>query len=74
MYYPNGDILDTVFTKDSSPAWKGIEFGLELLKKGIIKRIGNGRDTNFVRDQWIPRKEGLTLVGTGPPVPARKGL
>jgi hypothetical protein len=61
-YFPYGDILDTVFASDPSPAWQGIEFGLELLKKGIIKRIGNGRGTQFVRDQWIPRNEGLKIT------------
>lgn len=39
--------------------WRGIEAGLELLKKGIIWRIGNGKSIQIQRDQWIPRKEGL---------------
>ena len=41
-YFPNGNILDTVFASDASPVWRAIEFGLELLKKGIIWRVGNG--------------------------------
>jgi hypothetical protein len=61
-YYPHGDLLDTVFTSDASPAWKGIEFGLELLKEGIIHRIGDGKKTQFVRDKWIPRNEGLKIT------------
>lgn len=35
-YYPHGNLLDTVFASDASPVWRGIEAGLELLKKGII--------------------------------------
>ncbi|KAK1616516.1 hypothetical protein QYE76_022033 [Lolium multiflorum] len=62
-YYPNGNILDTVFASDASPAWKGVEFGLQLLKEGTIKRIGNGRDTQFARDNWLPRDSGLKLAG-----------
>jgi hypothetical protein len=27
-YYPNGDLLDTAFPKDSSTPWKGIVYGL----------------------------------------------
>lgn len=42
-YYPNGDLLDTVFASDASPAWRGIEFGLQVLKKGLIWRVGNGK-------------------------------
>ena len=43
-YFPHGNMLDTVFAANPSPVWKGVEFGLELLKKGIISRIGNGRN------------------------------
>jgi hypothetical protein len=41
-YYPNGNLLDTVFPSDTSTSWKGVEHGLELLKKGVIWRIGDG--------------------------------
>lgn len=61
-YYPNGDLLDTVFASDASPTWRGIEFGLELLKKGLIWRVGNGRNIQIQRDQWIPRNEGLKVA------------
>ena len=58
-YYPNGELLNTVFSSDASLAWRGIEFGLELLKKGLIWRVGSGRKIQIERDQWIPRDEGL---------------
>jgi hypothetical protein len=61
-YFPHGNMLDTVFSSDPSPVWKGIEFGLDLLKMGIIKRIGNGRSTQFLRDQWLPRDKGLKIT------------
>ena len=35
-YYANGNILDTVFMANSSAVWKGIVYGLDLVKKGII--------------------------------------
>lgn len=35
-YYPNGELLDTLFVSDASPVWRGIEHGLELLKKGRL--------------------------------------
>ena len=46
-YYPNGELLNTVFSLDASPAWQGIEFGLELLKKGLIWRVGSGRKSKL---------------------------
>ena len=58
-YYPNGELLDTVFATDASPVWRGIEFGLELLKEGVIWRIGDGRKIRIQRDNWIPKLNGL---------------
>jgi hypothetical protein len=39
-----------------------IEFGLELLKKGLIWRVGDEKKIQITRDQWIPRKEGLGVA------------
>jgi hypothetical protein len=43
-YYPNGNLVDTVLTGNASSTWQTIEYGLELLKKGVIWRIGNGSE------------------------------
>jgi hypothetical protein len=40
-YYPNGDLIDTVFPSIISPTWKAIIHGLDLLKMGLIWRVGN---------------------------------
>jgi hypothetical protein len=61
-YYPHGNLLDTVFSSDPSPVWKGVELGLQLLKEGIINRIDNGKKTQILRDQWIPRVSGLGIM------------
>jgi hypothetical protein len=61
IYYPQGNFLDTVFRQDASPSWHGIEYGLELLKEGLIWRIGNGEDVNIWRDGWIPRDHNLKV-------------
>jgi ribonuclease HI len=54
-YYPNGQLFDTVFTGNPSSTWTAISYGLELLKQGLIWRIGNGRSVRIWRDNWIPR-------------------
>jgi hypothetical protein len=41
-HYPNGNLLDTVATGETSQTWKAIEYGLALLKKGTVWRVGNG--------------------------------
>lgn len=42
-YYPQGNLEDTVFTGNASSTWQAISHGLDLLKKGLIWRVGNGR-------------------------------
>ena len=54
-YYPNGELQDTVFSGNASSSWQGIQYGLELLKTGLIRRTGNGRGTRIWRDPWVPR-------------------
>jgi hypothetical protein len=51
--------LYNVFKQDGSPPWHGIEYGLELLKEGMIWRVGTGRSINIWRDNWIPRDYNL---------------
>jgi hypothetical protein len=58
-YYPQGNLIDTVFTGKPSPTWCAIVYGLELLKQGLIWRIGNGESVRIWRDNWIPRETFL---------------
>ncbi|CAO2192714.1 unnamed protein product [Urochloa humidicola] len=55
-YYPNGNLLDTAFPVCQSPTWKAIVHGLELLKKGIVWKIGSGTNIRIWRDPWLPRR------------------
>jgi ribonuclease HI len=61
IYFPRGNLLDTVFRQDASPSWHGIEHGLDLIKEGIIYRIGNGNKVNIWRDNWLPRDYNLKV-------------
>jgi hypothetical protein len=55
-------LLDTVFSGNPSPTWSAIVYGLDLLKEGMIWRIGNGRSVRIWRDNWLPRLEELKVV------------
>ncbi|XBH85970.1 hypothetical protein VPH35_073750 [Triticum aestivum] len=54
-YFPAGNLLDSVFSNNGSAVWKGISYGLDLLKKGVIWRVGDGALIRTWRDPWIPR-------------------
>jgi hypothetical protein len=55
-YYPNGFLIDTVFSGNGSSTWQAIEHGLQLLKQGVIWRVGTGTKIRAWRDPWIPRE------------------
>jgi hypothetical protein len=59
-YFPNGSLLDTIFTGNASATWQALVHGLALLKKGIIWRVGNGANIRAWRDPWIPRTTMFT--------------
>uniref|UniRef100_A0A453FEL0 Reverse transcriptase zinc-binding domain-containing protein n=1 Tax=Aegilops tauschii subsp. strangulata TaxID=200361 RepID=A0A453FEL0_AEGTS len=61
-YYPQGQLLDTVFSISGSVVWKGILHGLELLKKGVIWRVGDGEHIRTWRDPWIPRPSSFRPI------------
>jgi hypothetical protein len=71
-YFPNGSLLDTVFSSNKSATWSAIEHGLQLFKRGVIWRVGTGSNIRAWRDPWIPRstcytpiyKEGVATDGS----------
>ena len=66
-YYSDGCLEDTVFSGYASPTWQAIQYGLNLLKKGIIWRVGEGQNIHIWRDRWVPRepsRQPITLQGT----------
>jgi hypothetical protein len=54
-YYPSGQLTDTTFGQNISPCWQGISHGLDLLKMGVIWRIGTRSMVRIWRDNWLPR-------------------
>lgn len=59
-YYPRGSLIDTTFCPNSSQTWQAITHRLELLKKGIIWRIGSGTQVRIWLDPWIPREHSMS--------------
>jgi hypothetical protein len=59
--YPRGEFVDTIFLGAASPTWRAIEYGFDLLKKGIVWRVRSGTKIQIWRDPWIPRPSSLKL-------------
>ena len=70
-YFPDGSILEAKPMKGISYSWRSILKGVQLLKKGIIWRVGNGENIRVWEDPWIPRgstrrissPKGRNLIG-----------
>jgi hypothetical protein len=61
-YYPRGNLIDTVFSGNPLSTWTAISYGLDLLKKGLIYRVGNGANIRVWWDSWIPRQSYLKVL------------
>jgi hypothetical protein len=55
-YYPNCSVFQAQPSNGISYTWRSILKGIELLKEGVIKRVGNGVSVDCWNDPWIPRK------------------
>lgn len=66
-YFPNTTIMECVERDGISYSWRSILRGVDLLKKGLIWRVGNGESINIWSDSWLPN--GLTrkpVIPRGP--------
>ena len=53
FFFPNGNIF-TAKEGNGSFAWKSILIGREVIKKGVIWRVGNGKNILIYQDRWLP--------------------
>jgi hypothetical protein len=58
VYFPNVEFLEADLGTSPSKIWLSIIDGREVLKEGLIKRIGMGEDTEIWDSNWLPR-DGL---------------
>jgi hypothetical protein len=56
-YFADGDVLHAKPKNNMSYTWRSILARIDVLKKGLIRRIGNGMDTCIWTDDWIPRDQ-----------------
>ena len=55
LYFPETSILEAELGSWPSQIWQSILDGRDMLKLGIIRRIGNGQTTKVWTQNWIPR-------------------
>jgi len=71
-YYPDSNVLHAHSRSGMSYSWRSILKGIELLKKGIIWRVGDGEQIDVWDDPWLPRKSNRFIKSRRGPILIRK--
>ena len=53
-YFPHGDFWRSGCPRSASYTWRSIMFGKKLLQKGLLWRVGDGKQISLLKDNWIP--------------------
>ncbi|KAM6553636.1 hypothetical protein CsatB_014398 [Cannabis sativa] len=65
-YFPTTSILDAKERPGSSHLWSSLVWGLELLKLGMRKVVGDGQSIDAFRDPWLPRPRTFRPISPAP--------
>jgi len=52
-YHPKCSFLESGPTRSCSFTWRSLMFGKRLLERGILWRVGNGKEIRIMKDRWI---------------------
>lgn len=63
IYYSNTTILEATIGNHPSQIWRVLLEGRDVMKQGLIKRIGNGQSAKIWVDNWLSRDEMLRPYG-----------
>ena len=55
-FFPTCSIMEATCPSSASYAWKSIIKGRDVIKRGAIWRIGDGRSVHIQGDKWLPQK------------------
>ena len=62
MYFRNGDVLSAVASPGISYVWHSILKGIQLLKEGLIWRVGDRNIIRILQDPWLPNDTSRKLL------------
>ena len=66
-YFPHCSILDAQPNTRSSFAWKSILRAKNLIRKGLIWRVGAGSKVRIWEDKWLPLRNHNIIISPRPP-------
>lgn len=54
-YFANSSLLEAMPKTGMSYTWRSVLRGLEIMKQGMLWRVGDGGDLKIWDDPWLPR-------------------
>ncbi|XP_075655679.1 uncharacterized protein LOC142625834 [Castanea sativa] len=60
-YFPNGSVLDAK-PSVGSYAWQSIVKAKNLVKSGLLWRVGDGKQIKIFEDRWLPGEEPTKVI------------
>ena len=75
-YFPDCSLQDAQLGARPSQIWRAILEGRDVMKQGMIRRIGNGQTTNIWSDNLIPKEHTprpITSLVQNPPTKGWSG-
>lgn len=67
-YYKSSTLLDAQPRHGMSYMWRSVLRGLDLMKKGMVWRVGDGRGLKIWSDPWLPRSHTRKPITPGVPI------
>lgn len=61
-FFLDCSILDAKISTIGSYAWKSILGARDVIRRGMVWRIGNGQDVRIKEDRWLPIKSNRTAL------------
>uniref|UniRef100_A0A803PAT0 Reverse transcriptase domain-containing protein n=1 Tax=Cannabis sativa TaxID=3483 RepID=A0A803PAT0_CANSA len=53
-YFPNSSVLEADPGFNPSYSWRSLLWGCDLMKRGLIWKVGDGSNIHTIQDHWIP--------------------
>jgi len=68
-FFPNCSILEAPEVNGGSYAWKSIFSVRDVVKRGMVWRIGNGASVSIKEDKWLPDQCYRMVISPFPNIP-----
>ena len=67
-FFPNCSILEVKDSIVGSYAWKSILSARDVIRKGMVWRIGDGQSMRVKEEKWLPKRDSSSIISPFPTI------